>query len=232
MARRVPSPDLHQAVADGLGTGVADEAGSPELDVTAALLARHGLRNWTVDDVARLSETGRATLYRRYGSRDVLIQMAVTRQTRRFFAAVTATVTAATAPLAGPQSSRILADMVAEGMSDGLRRARRSPLGDLMQRDPAAAMALMASAKVLDAATTALADLYLAMTAGHPRPPERRQAEAVAEALVRLAFSFLLIPGDSAGSDPTGTSRRLRDMIGVLVEARRSQPAEHLLQDW
>jgi TetR/AcrR family transcriptional repressor of uid operon len=233
MARRAPAPDLYQAVADALETRLApDEVETPELDATAALLAQHGLRNWTVDDVARLSETGRATLYRRYGSRDALIQMAVTRQARRFFVAIAATVTAAATPRSPDPQPKSLTDMVADGMSEGLRLARRSPLGDLIRRDPATGTALIASAKVLDAATEALADLFLAFAAGRPEAPDRQQAEVVAEALVRLALSFLLIPETGTVDAARGTSRRLRTMVAPLVEARRSQPTEQLLQNF
>ena len=211
MPRRSPAPDLDQALADALVTTdePRDEAA---IDATAELLATHGLRNWTVDDVARLSRIGRATLYRRYGSRDVLIQLTVTREARRFFAAI-----AAKAMIQSAKAN--LTEMVVDGLQEGLRLAEESPLGDLITRDPATAMALIANTKLLDAATHALTDVYLSMTAVR----DREQAEARAEALVRLAISLLLFPN--------GIEReRLRSMVTPLVEEGRFQSAERLKQ--
>jgi AcrR family transcriptional regulator len=53
------------------------------LDSALALAAASGLRHLTMDDVARRAGVGRMTVYRRFGSRDALIDALAVREARR-----------------------------------------------------------------------------------------------------------------------------------------------------
>ena len=211
MARRSPTLDLEAALAGAFAAPSEDqEDHAAALDATSALLARRGLRNWSVDDVADEAGVGRATLYRHFGSRDALVQSAVTRDARRFFSDIATSVAART-------DLSNLEEVVVEGLLAGLRLARRAPLGDLIRRDPAAAVALLSSEWFLTTATTALVDLYRAMAGLPGYGPGREQAEVVAEALVRLGLSFVLVPGPTADLDDETARRRLGAIVGPLV---------------
>lgn len=195
MARRAPTLDLDAVLAGLAGrAGADDPAAGAMLDAAAALLAERGLRRWSMDDVAERAGLGRATVYRRFESRDLLVQEAVIRDARRFFEAVAAAV-------AGSES---LVDKVVDGLLTALELVRSSPLGPLLQQDPAAALSLLTSETVLQTATRALSDQYEALHGPAGTPLERHRIEATAEALIRLGWSFVLIPGGTATDGARG----------------------------
>lgn len=218
--RRVPSLHLDVVLADALRTGAGDgRAGaSPDpatdaiLDATSALLGEQGLRHWTMEDVATRSGTGRATVYRRFPGRDELVRAAVSRDARRYFAAIAGSVRA-TDPLP---------DQVVDGFVTGLRLARHSPLGILLRRDPAAAVALLASETLMQAASGALAERYELHLDHQSGPRDRARVAAVAEALIRLGLSFLLVPGPTADmADERAARHHLDRIIRPLLDPRR-----------
>lgn len=219
MARRTPTIDLDAILAglaaaggggDGLGTGQDDATTAAVLDATAGLLAELGLRHWSMDDVAERAGVGRATVYRRFDSRDQLVQEAVIRDAGRFFRAVTSAV-------AGRDS---LVDKVVDGLLTGLRLVRSSPLAALLQQDPAAALSLLTSETVLRTATQALTAQYEALRGPAGTAGERHRLEAVAEALIRLGWSFVMIPGATADADPAAARDYLEAVIRPLLAGR------------
>jgi AcrR family transcriptional regulator len=189
-----------------------DAASAALLDATSALLAEHGARHWSVEDVAERAGLGRATVYRRFSSRDDLMKAAVTRDVRRFFAAVADSV----------QGLESLEDKVVHGFLHGVGLALASPLGSMLRRDPAASMSLLGSESLLRAATQSLTDRYEAML-GHALPAAARaDAEVSAEALVRLGLSFVLIPGMTA---ETGRRSEALSRLGAIIRPLLSPPA-------
>lgn len=204
--RRAPTLDLNAIVAalvravdeDGDDT----EPGVPAtLDATSALLAERGTRGWTVEDVAERAGLGRATVYRRFASRDELVAAAVARDARRFFTTVSDAV----------RDVEPLEEKVVQGFLEGLRLARRAPLAHLLRSDPVAAMSLLTSEPLLRSAAVALADRYQALLRRPLDPSGRAVAESVAEGLVRLGLSFVLIPGPTADDD------RARDHLDAVI---------------
>jgi AcrR family transcriptional regulator len=95
-----------------------DEVGGRILDAALAEFLDHGFRRTSMDDVARRAGLGRATVYRRFPTRDELIQAVLALECRRFFA----DIAAATRDLP------TVADRLVEGFVVGLRNARRQPL--------------------------------------------------------------------------------------------------------
>jgi AcrR family transcriptional regulator len=61
-----------------LGRPREERADSAILDATLRLIAERGLGDLRVDDVAELAHVGKATIYRRYRSKDELVAAAVT----------------------------------------------------------------------------------------------------------------------------------------------------------
>lgn len=237
MPRRAPAPDLPAALVDALVAARGDRPAPAweqrVLDATSALIGEHGLHHWTVEDVADRSEVGRATLYRRYGSRDGLIQAAVTRDARAFFAAISAAVLpppGSERPPPGapgaPEPVPDMVDLVVDGLMAGLRLVRATPLGELIARDPQTAVGLLTSGPVIPAATVALADRYQAMRGQPLRRSERARVEARAEALVRLAVSFVLVPGDLESAGQAAARRRLSEMVAPLIGPLPANPGQ------
>jgi AcrR family transcriptional regulator len=217
LARRAPTLDL-EAVLAGLamgravqdGAGEADPATTTVLDVAATLLAERGLRGWSMDDVAERAGVGRATVYRRFDSRDQLVQEAVVRDARRFFRAVTAAVS----------GQVLLVDKVVDGLLTALRLVRTSPLESLVRADAAAALSLLTSETVLRTATEALAEQYESLRGPAGTESERYRLAATAEALIRLGWSFVLNPGITGDDDPEAARAYLDAVIRPLLAGR------------
>ena len=207
MARRAPSLDVGAILAGVGATGdesEPDEVTNALLDATAGLLSIYGVRRWSVEDVAARSGLGRTTVYRRFERRDDLVHAVIARDIRRFFAAIAADV--------GRYDG--VEDKLVEGFVVGLRAARRSLIPRLVQTDRADAVALLTADPVLQVGRQAMVDQYLAI---EPDGDEGT-AELVAEAIVRLAMSFVLTPQSVIDLDDDDRARRaLRRLIGPLV---------------
>ncbi|MGH9057717.1 MAG: helix-turn-helix domain-containing protein [Acidimicrobiales bacterium] len=215
MARRALAIDVHAVLVRLLAPPPApaladrdDGIDSALLDATSALLARYGMKRWSMDDVAQRSGIGRATIYRRFASRDDLVQAALARDARRFFAQVAGAV--AGAPT--------LEDKVVEGLIVGLGMVRHTLLPGLLESDRAEALSLLTAAPVLALARTALVHSYRDLTGTTPSDPGAAQVDLVAEALVRLAISFVLIPGSVVRlDDPAAARPALHRLVGPLL---------------
>jgi AcrR family transcriptional regulator len=211
MPRRVPELSL-EAIVAGLGCagGAADDATTAMLDATSFLLASYGLRRWTMEDVAERAGLGRATVYRRFESRDELVHAALGRDARRFFAAVAEAVA----------DLDTFEDKVVDGFLVGSVRARQSVMGALFASDPAAALSLLTAAPLLDLARAALVERYQIVTGRQLSDREAADATLVAEALVRLGLSFVLLPGSVIDLDRPETARQsLRRLLGPWLTA-------------
>jgi AcrR family transcriptional regulator len=88
------------------------------LDAALALAAAFGLRNLTIDDVARRAKVGRMTVYRRFGNKQRLVDALSVRESRRCLAELDS---AAPADAAAEEQ-------VAAGFVTALRIAREHPL--------------------------------------------------------------------------------------------------------
>jgi AcrR family transcriptional regulator len=210
VARRTPGLRAEAILAPP--PGAPDGTTDAVLDAATRLLATHGLRRWTMEDVAEEAGLGRATVYRRFATRDDLVHAALGREVRSFFAAVADAV-------AGLDT---LEDQVVEGFLTGWRAVRHSVLGELFAGDRSAAVSLFTSSPVLTLARTALVERYQMVAGTALSKPEVAEAELVAEALVRLGLSFLLIPESVIDLDNTGAARAaLRRLLGPLSRSAR-----------
>jgi AcrR family transcriptional regulator len=209
--RRLPTLDIAGVVASaaarsGSPDGPVDRATTAMLDATGKLLSRYGLHRWSLDDVAAGAGLGRATVYRRFAGRDVLVHATLTRDTHRFFDAITRAVGGAPT----------VEDKLVEGFVVGVRVARRSLLADLLRRDGPGVVELLTGAPVLAIARDALVDAYRRDRGGRPLvDPEA--AGLVAEAVVRLALSFVLVPESVVDLDEEAARRVLRPLLAPWV---------------
>jgi AcrR family transcriptional regulator len=170
------------------------------LDGALALSAAFGVRNLTMDNVARRAGVGRMTVYRRFGDKARLVEALAVREARRCLAELDAAA-AADAPIE---------EQIAAGFVTSLRIARQHPLLNRLARlEPGAVLAALTAD---GAAVFALARAFLAerlrasQRAGVLGPVD---VEEAAELLVRLAFSFVLIQESSLPLDDEDACRQL-----------------------
>jgi AcrR family transcriptional regulator len=189
-------------------TQEGDQPGDAVLDAAAGLLARYGLRRWSMDDVAEHAGVGRATVYRRFQSREELVHATIAREANRFFAAVARAVADADG----------LVEKVVEGFLVGIGIASESLVPGLFENDKSTALSLLTSAPVLELGRTALVSQYQALTGEAMDARRRAEVNLVAEVLVRLAVSFVLVPGSIIDfEDPARARAALMRIVRPLL---------------
>lgn len=214
MPRRAAVLDVNAILAGFLESNAPpeDEATEALLDATSALLASYGVRRWSMDDVAARAGLARATVYRRFEGRDELVHAALARDAHRFFAAIAQAVA----------DSDSLEDKLVEGFIVGVRVVRSSLIPSLFESDAAAVMSLLTSGPVLALGRAALVERYEAITGARLKARERASVELVAEALVRLAVSFVLMPESIVDfGDERAARAALRRLVGPLLAPTR-----------
>lgn len=210
MPRRAPVLDVNALLSGFLESSAPpeDEATEALLDATSSLLASYGVKRWSMEDVAARAGLARATVYRRFDGRDELVHATLARDAHRFFAAIAAAVA----------DRESLEDKVVEGFIVGVRVARNSVIPPLFESDTAAVISVLTSGPVLSLGRAALVDRYEAITGVRVKARDRASVELVAEMLVRLAVSFVLMPGSIVDFDDESAARiALRRLIGPLL---------------
>ena len=172
--------------------GASPEGGLPDrvLDAAAALLAQHGIRRTSMDDVAREAGCARPTIYRYYPSRDALLGALLLREVGRYLDALDELQRKST-------SARLLEDsfvftltyMRGHPVARGLLSLEADSILPLLQS---------ASGDVMNAIVDAVAALVSRqMDEGILRKADPR---LVSEAFIRFVASFIFLP--RVGFDP------------------------------
>jgi AcrR family transcriptional regulator len=211
----VVGADTERLLALALGSGsepVGDELGERVVDAALALVAASGMRHLTMDDVARRAGVGRMTVYRRFGTRQALLDALAQREARRCLAEIAGSFDPAE-PLADRAADVFVAVIRVIGEHPLLARlARVEPealLRELTREGSVVFGAVLAflTAQVLSAQEAGELPL------GDPAP--------LAELALRLGASFVLIPG---GVLTQGDERTMRATVRALVAglSRRS----------
>jgi AcrR family transcriptional regulator len=189
----------------------ADETTERILDAALAEAAANGIERITMDAVAARARVGRMTVYRRFGSKPDLVTALVGREAGRGLTAIAAAV----------DPERELPDRVADGFVATLQVARAHPLLQrLVRYEP----------QVLLAALNDPGDPLLAMlrefgvaqieAAGPVGEELRAEPEEIAELLVRIGLTYLLIPAGVIDLDDERAARRLAEtLIAPIVAA-------------
>ena len=156
------------------------------LDAAYDQFCRMGLRRSTMEDVARRAGVSRITVYRRFSTKDALVEHVVRRESRRYFDRF----------LDDVRHAETAADRVVLGFASALRAIRGNPLiGGLMEVEPD----VLVPSMINDGGrTTAIVRRFLAgqlrreQRAGHVS--EAVDVDLVAELMVRVSASFLVTP--------------------------------------
>jgi TetR/AcrR family transcriptional regulator, repressor for uid operon len=178
---------LERAYTDALSrVGDTDELRARILDAAFAQFCRMGIQRSTMEDVARRAGVSRITVYRRFATKDVLVEHVVRREFRRYFDQF----------LVDIEQARTVADRVVLGFVSSLRAIRGNPLiGGLIDVEPD----LLVSSMIGDGGQT-LATVQQ-FVAGQLRREQRAgtvspdlDVDLAAELMVRVSASFLVIP--------------------------------------
>ena len=196
---------LQQAFEPAADLPDTDPMGERILDAALHLVAAAGVRNLTMDDVAARAGVGRMTVYRRFGNRQTLIDALALREARRCLAEIAGSIHP-TDPLDERVASVFLTTLRVIGAHPLLQRlARVEPEALLREltRNDSEVFGLVRDFLV--------AQIRAAQTRGELRAGD---PEPLAELIIRLAASFVLIPG---GVFATRTEAAIRATLHTLV---------------
>jgi AcrR family transcriptional regulator len=163
-----------------------DETRARVLDAAYEQFSRMGVQRSTMEDVARRAGVSRITVYRRFVTKDALVEQVVRREFRRYFDQF----------LVDIEQAETAADRVVLGFVSSLRAIRRNPLiGGLIAAEPDLVVPTMISdggrtvATVREFVAGQLRREQLAGTVA-----QGLDIDHVAEMMVRITASFLAIP--------------------------------------
>ncbi len=212
MSRRAPEPV--PALVDVLARAVAEATDPPDgtveriLDAALAEVAQRGTTATTMDDIAARAKVARMTVFRRFGSKTALLERLMLREVRAFLAHVDTTLAAIEDP----------ADRVAEAFVLCVRTAADHPLvARLARHEPGATLESLSAG---EPSPLDVGRAYVATTirADHPSARVRDDADAIADVLVRLALTYVLVPGAIVDlSDDDAARTFARRVLAPLV---------------
>ncbi|MFC9252696.1 TetR/AcrR family transcriptional regulator [Amycolatopsis thailandensis] len=214
---KAPDPDslLERALADALERAdESDEIALRLLDAAYEQFCRMGIRRSTMEDVARRAGVSRITAYRRFATKDALVEQVVRREFRRYFDQF----------LLDIQQAETAADRVVLGFASALGAIRRNPLiGGLMAVEPDVLVPSMVS----DGGGTLAA--VQRFVAGQLRREQQAgnvsedvDVELVAELMTRVSASFLVTPSQVVDLDDDEQVREVARRF--LVPMLRPRP--------
>ena len=186
-----------------------DESSERILDAALALVAASGIRNLTMDQVARRAGLGRMTVYRRFGARATLIDALAVRECRRCLARIGS----ALHPDA-PASERIAALFAAT-----LAVIREHPLLERLARVEPEAL-LFELTRDDSAVFRLVREFLIGLIAEGQRSGELAPGDPplLAELALRLGASFVLIPGSVLPlEDEAHTRAAVRGLLEPLL---------------
>jgi TetR/AcrR family transcriptional regulator, repressor for uid operon len=191
-----------------------DETSTGILDAAYELFCHMGIPRTTMEDVARRAGVSRITVYRRFANRGALVDHVVRREIRRYFDQF----------LVDIERAETAADRVVVGFVSSLRAIRQNPLiRGLMAANP---RALVPTAVGDNGGTFATVQAFVAgqlrreQDAGNVAAAVN--ADIVAELMVRVCASFLVIPSRIVDLDDEDQLRDLaRQFLVPMLEPQR-----------
>ncbi|MEU4424497.1 helix-turn-helix domain-containing protein [Actinoplanes sp. NPDC024001] len=211
---------LGRALAGALERADRDDEITDDDEVTARILdaahdqfCRIGIRRSTMADVARRAGISRITAYRRFPTKNALVEHVVRREFRRYFDQFQVEI----------QQARTAADRVVLGFVSSLQAIRRNPLiGGLMSVEPDVLIPSMIGDGGVTLATVQR------FVAGQLRQEQQAgtisagvDVELVAELMTRLCCSFLVTPSQVVDLDDTEQLREVaRRFLAPMLETQ------------
>lgn len=164
----------------------AEEFSSRILDAAARLFGQIGIQRVTMEEVAREAGVARVTIYRRFATKDVLVEQVVRREFRRYFDQF----------LHDIKQARTPADRVVVGFVSSLKAIRgESLIGRLLASEPGVLVPSLIGDEGRTLATVRdfiVGQLRREQQAGNI--DAALELDLVAEVMVRISTSFLVTP--------------------------------------
>ncbi|MGW1064163.1 TetR family transcriptional regulator [Streptomyces aureus] len=181
------------------------------LDAALEQFTLLGLRRSSVDDVAKRAGVSRVTVYRRFQTKDKLVEDTLLRELGRFFGKLDAAVAALPT----------MKERVVEGFVVALRHTRAHPLfGGLLRLEPEVVLPYLT---VQGSSSLSATVEYLTVHLRRAQQAEGRPEEdlrPVAELMVRVAVSFLLNPAGCIEMEDEDQARAFaRRYLAPLLDA-------------
>jgi len=172
------------------------------LDSARELYIEFGLRKTSMDDVAKRTGIGRATLYRRYSDKDQLFQAVIFREVKRDLASIEKRIRGIENHLDGLMEAFTMAVLSIHG---------NSLLSRLLVTEPEQILPFLTSNfdKIMSFSTQFLGvQIAVAQKQGHIR---ELHANTTAEMILRLIQSLMLSPGGLIDPADEGSVRRFAE---------------------
>lgn len=205
---------IRGAEAGGSQTTDEDRTTTAVLEAALRQFELFGLERSTVEDIAKRAGVARVTIYRRFSSKDGLVEAVILRELGRFLAELDALVE----PLDDPEQR------IVEGFVFTLEAARSHVLLQrLLEAEPDSVLPYLTTD---GAPFLAAARVFLAARLGREQNETRgaRELAIVAEIVVRLILSFLLTPeGAVALNSPVQRRRFARRYVGPILRGGEPQ---------
>lgn len=189
-------------------SGSWDDADEQVLEAALTVLAERGTRLATMDDIAAVSGISRATLFRRFGGKDRLFELALAHDLRRFLDSITTAFLTVTDPT----------ERVAEAFVACLQLRERFFRG---QTAPERRWELLS---MLDHGNPSPIDIGHRFIAAHIAAGQSEgvlpggDPDLQAEAIIRLTLGYLFFPGSRFDLDAPEIARDVaRRTIAPLV---------------
>jgi len=166
-----------------------DEVSDRILDGAFEQFCRKGIRSSTMEDVARRTGVSRITVYRRFSTKDALVEHLVRREYRRYFDQFVVDI----------RDARTAADRVVLGFVSSLRTIRSNALiSTLMIEEPSSLVPSIIGdgGRVLTATVRRFVAGQLRREQAAGNVSEKVDVDLVAELMVRMSTSFLITPSD------------------------------------
>jgi AcrR family transcriptional regulator len=167
-----------------------------------------------MDDIAERAGVGRATVFRRFGSKEAVVDRMFERELQRFLASISETIAAAPDPAAS----------VIEAFVAVVRLAAAHPLVARLARvEP---QVLIESFRAGDPSALELGRAYVArrLRSGQNKGKiPKRNAEELADILVRLSLTYVLIPSTLVDLEDDAQLRAFARSAIAPIVTRRDQ---------
>ncbi len=181
MLERVFAGESHDVPDDSTATRI--------LDAVVAECSARGIGALTIDGVARRAGVNRATIYRRFGDRDALLQSMTLREAARLAEGILAALAGVDDP----------AEQLVEGFAAALRLAEAHPV--IRRTAEFEPQDLIAAGLADDAALLVLGSRFAASGVRRLQAQgqvEHLDADVVGETMARLFAAFVLLPARHA----------------------------------
>jgi TetR/AcrR family transcriptional repressor of uid operon len=181
------------------------------LDAALELVAASGFRHLTMDDVARRARVGRMTVYRRFGTRQALIDALAVRECRRCLDTIGAALDPG-APMPERLVSLFTATLTVIREHPLLERLARTEPESLLSALNADSSAVFRLVQQFLGALIQQGQAQGELIAGDPA--------VLAELGIRLGASFVLMPDSALPlSDEAATRAAVRELLAPLTVA-------------